>query len=157
MSRKRTLISVNTERPQPDDPATDARLLDMTHTFHARRFVRRWAAVLAVLWLLVVGVNVAHACIVGLAIQPEVAQPAMGHGHSDPVTSKTDCQNFCEKSSLASLAKTSWDSPAAHIPLLPPQSVLTIASIPGDDLMPATSSSPAPIAPVFIRFLRLTL
>ena len=131
----------------------------MTHSFHARRFVRRWAAMLAVLWLFVVGVNVAHACVVGFSGQVEVAQPAMGHGHSDQMPSKTDCQNYCEKSSLASLAKTSsWDNPAAHALLPKAESVLTIVDAAGDVTSPATTAPPPrPGAPVFIRFLRLAL
>jgi hypothetical protein len=154
--------------------------------FRDRRQLRRWAARVLLLWLFGIGAGFANACVAAnmaalngpgsihavaahatygqAAAMPgeahhgsPVMQPQGGTGHEGS-PGKTNCQDFCDKSSISiptlKLALDHADGGVLHSPAV--AIVFPVpASGPVETLVPRRDGVLAP--PITIAFLRLAL
>ena len=129
--------------------------------FRHRRQLRHWAARMLLLWLFGLGAGVANGC---LASRGDV--PCEGHRQAEhsiavdhpQAPAKTNCQDFCEKSSISVPSlKTALDD--AGGPALRPRPIavarLSIAPTVDRSWGPRRDGARPP--PIAIAFLRLTL
>jgi hypothetical protein len=135
--------------------------------FRHRTQLRRIAAQVLLLWLFGIGAGLANACFAAGAAEPlghcdaMRAAEAVHHqgtsGH-DGAPAKTNCQDFCEKSTISipplKLALDHADAGAISFPTV---AVLLIpaASEPAERWVPRPDGGLAP--PITIAFLRLAL
>jgi hypothetical protein len=132
--------------------------------FRHRSQLRRWAAQVLLLWLFGIGAGLANACFAAGAAEPqghcESTQAAQGVQHSEheSAPAKTNCQDFCEKSTISipplKLALDHADAGAVPFPTV---AVLFIAaaSEAAEHWVPRPDGGLAP--PITIAFLRLAL
>lgn len=146
--------------------------------FRHRQPLRRWAALLLLLWLFGVGAGVANACLAPSLVQP--GGQAAGHAHASaghegghegghdarhsggdhgPVSpAKANCQDFCDKSTVSvAPLKSAVGEVDAHA--LPPPLAATVLQVPAVRAplpwVPRREGGLAP--PIPIAFLRLAL
>ena len=154
--------------------------------FHYRRQVRRWAARVLLLWLFGIGAGLAHACLAANGAQPAgrgVAYPVAAHitdadaaeapsdaHHAsqevlhpgspchDEAPGKTNCQDFCDKSSM-SIPPLKLALDHADASALPPPAAAMLCAVPVAEpaswWVPRRDGGLAP--PIPIAFLRLAL
>lgn len=155
--------------------------------FRRRQSLRRWAALLLLLWLFGVGAGVANACLAPSLVQPgggaaghgltadaaaqALSSPA-GHDHAGaghasehesgdhgPVSpAKANCQDFCDKSTVSvTPLKSAVGEVDAHA--LPPQLAATVLQVPAvRAALPWVPRRDGVLAPpIPIAFLRLAL
>ena len=146
--------------------------------FHHRSQLRRWAARVLLLWLFGIGTGVANACL-GPSLADSGAHPT-GHPSASQAThgdtaalpsaayerpdregpfGKSNCQDFCEKSTVSiPPLKSALDSVQGHALL--PGAVMAILPVPAfspdELLLPRRDGGLAPV-PIRIAFLRLAL
>ena len=132
--------------------------------FHHRSQLRRWAARVLLLWLFGIGTGVANACL-GPSLADSGAHPT---GHSSAAYEppdregpfgKSNCQDFCEKSTVSiPPLKSALDN--VQGPALLPGAVVVILPVPAfspdELLLPLRDGGLAPV-PITIAFLRLAL
>ena len=155
--------------------------------FRHRQTLRRWAALLLLLWLFGVGAGVANACLAPnlvLAGGPEtgrappagdahhgLSSPASHHhdgaaqagghqntGHGPASPAKANCQDFCDKSTVSvPPLKSAVGEVDAHA--LPPQVAATVLQVPAvQAALPWVPRRDGGLAPpIPIAFLRLAL
>lgn len=138
--------------------------------FRHRQPLRRWAALLLLLWLFGVGAGVANACLAPSLVPS--SGPAAGHDHAGaghasghesgdhgPVSpAEANCQDFCDKSTVSvTPLKSAVGEVDAHA--LPPQVAATVLQVPAAPAalpwVPRRDGGLAP--PIPIAFLRLAL
>ena len=154
--------------------------------FHHRSQLRRWAARVLLLWLFGIGTGVANACL-GPSLADSGAHPtghSTGHptGHSSASQAshgdtaalpsaahehqdregpfgKSNCQDFCEKSTVSiPPLKSAFDIAQGHA-LLSGAAVVVLpvpAFSPDELLLPRRDGGLAPV-PIRTAFLRLAL
>ena len=132
--------------------------------FHHRSQLRRWAARVLLLWLFGVGTGVANACL-GPSLADSGAHPtghpsaAYEHPDREGPFGKSNCQDFCEKSTVSiPPLKSALDNVQAHA-LLPGAIVVILpvpAFSPDELLLPLRDGGLAPV-PIRTAFLRLAL
>ena len=120
--------------------------------FSRRRPLRRWATGLVLLWLFGIGASFANAC---LAATRAGTVAATGDA---PATGKTNCQDFCEKSTISipplQLSIDHADAGATAPPPAPMLFELPAAARVSPEV-PRRDGGRAP--PIPIAFLRLAL
>ena len=146
--------------------------------FHHRNQLRRWAARVLLLWLFGIGTGVANACL-GPGLADSGAHPS-GHPSASQTThgdtaalpgaaderpdgeaslAKSNCQDFCEKSTVSiPPLKSAFDIVQGHA-LLSGAAVVVLpvpAFSPDELLLPRRDSGLAPV-PIRTAFLRLAL
>jgi hypothetical protein len=135
--------------------------------FRHRQPLRRWAALVLLLWLFGVGTGVAHACLApslaewGEGSEAAAAGDCHGAGQTaadERAAGKTNCQDFCDKAGVSiPPLKAALDDVLGAALLFP--AVAAVAPVPA--LAPVQAAVPrrdggwAP--PIRIALLRLTL
>ena len=146
--------------------------------FHHRSQLRRWAAQVLLLWLFGIGTGVANACL-GPSLADSGAHPG-GHSSASQAThgdtaalpgvaderpdgegslAKSNCQDFCEKSTVSiPPLKSALDNVQGQA--LHPGAVVVILPVPAfspdELLLPRRDGGLAPV-PIRTAFLRLAL
>ena len=132
--------------------------------FRHRSQLRRWAAQVLLLWLFGIGAGLANACFAAGVAQPQghcdAMRAAQGvpHAGHESAPAKTNCQDFCEKSTISipplKLALDHADAGAVSFPMV---AVLFTAAVaePAERWVPRPDGGLAP--PITIAFLRLAL
>ncbi|MBI2749096.1 MAG: hypothetical protein HYX43_07085 [Burkholderiales bacterium] len=152
--------------------------------FRHRQQLRHWAARVLLVWLFGIATGVAHACVFpslmelgkqrsesATAAQGGAATPASEHCHPvyqtpddgtpghDGSPAKSNCQDYCEKSTVSiPPLKSALDN--LHDHALPPPAVAVVLPVPAftpeEPLLPRRDGGLVPL-PISIALLRLAL
>lgn len=115
--------------------------------FNDRRRLRRWAAPVLLMWLFGLAISVANACALGVAVhdlgQTQAENDAHEHAKHDNDSERTNCADFCEKSSIgAPVVKLDDEGMAALGLAMPVSGHVLLIPQPAPMLLPAVATLP---------------